>query len=180
MRPCLLFVLLLAGCASQKPLPVLGEIPQFQLTSQQGTTFDRSRLDGHVWIADFIYTNCEGPCPRMSSRMRAMQNQLPASVRFVSFTVDPVRDKPAELAAYGQKFGADTSRWTFLTGDRNTLNTLDRDAFKLGTIGVDMDHSTRFVLVDKKGRVRGYYGLTDDGLLGHIARDAERLEREQA
>jgi protein SCO1/2 len=180
MRYLIVFAVLLTGCASEKPLPVFSDIPQFQLLSQKGAPFDRSHLDGHVWIADFIYTNCEGPCPRMSSRMRAMQNKLSSDVRFVSFTVDPARDTPAELAAYGQKFGADDNRWTFLTGDTSTLNMLDRDAFKLGTIGAGMDHSTRFVLVDKKGRVRGYYGLTDDGLLDHIAKDAERLEKEQA
>ena len=176
----LVSTLLLGACASRKPLPVLGEIPQFQLTDQQGQSFQSASLGQHVWIADFIYTNCEGPCPRMSSRMRAMQNKLAPEVRFVSFTVDPARDTPGQLSEYGKKFGADNSRWTFLTGDATTLNSLDRDAFKLGTLGAEMDHSTRFVLIDKKGRVRGYYGLADDALLNHIADDAERLEKEPA
>ena len=70
----------------------------------------------------------------------------------------------------GPKFGADETHWTFLTGDAKTLSDLDRDAFKLG---VTMDHSTRFVLIDKKQRIRGYYGITDGDPVARIARDAD-------
>ena len=63
---CLSLLLLLAGCVQVKPLAVLGQVPQFQLTSQTGQPFDSKSLDGHVWVADFIYTTCDGPCPMMS------------------------------------------------------------------------------------------------------------------
>lgn len=172
-----LLVLALSGCSS-KPLPVLGEIPSFQLTDQRGGSFDGSALSSHVWIADFIFTNCEGPCPRMSSRMHAIQKATSAGVKLVSFSVDPARDTPQALAEYGKKFNADDSRWTFLTGDPAVLDMLDHDAFKLGSIGAAMDHSTRFVLVDKKGRIRGYYSLADSDTVSRIAKDADRLEHE--
>ncbi len=167
----------LAGC-SRKPLPVLGEIPRFQLLDQQGRTFDRSALAGHVWVADFIYTNCEGPCPRMSSSMHAIQKATTAGVRLVSFSVDPARDTPQALAEYGRKFAADDARWSFLTGDPTVLDMLDHDAFKLGNLGAGMDHSTRFVLVDRKGQIRGYYSLGDSSVVSHLAKDAARLENE--
>src|SRR5579863_2675052 len=137
-----LFITLLAACAREKPLPVLGEIPQFELLNQQGRKFDRSSLDGHVWVADFIYTNCEGPCPRMSSRMHGIQKATGPGVKLVSFTVDPQRDTPQALAEYGRKFAADDARWTFLTGDIATLDRLDHDAFMLGNVGAGLDHST--------------------------------------
>jgi protein SCO1/2 len=172
-----LLPILLAGCARQKPLPVLGEIPQFELLNQQGSKFGRSALDGHVWIADFIFTNCESSCPRMSSKMHLVQGATGPQVKLVSFTVDPARDTPQALAEYGKKYSADTRRWTFLTGDTATLDMLDHDAFKLGNL--NMDHSTRFVLVDKKGRVRGYYGLFDGDPVARLAKDAARLEAEQ-
>ena len=175
---CLLFGLSLAACSREKPLAVLGQIPQFQLISQEGTKFTRKELDGHVWVADFIFTNCEGPCPRMSSHMHSLQDKTSLGVRLVSFTVDPDRDTPAALQEYGKKFHADASRWTFLTGDKATLNMLDHDAFKLGSLGADMDHSTRFVLIDKQGRVRGYYGIADGNPVERIAKDAARLEQE--
>jgi cytochrome oxidase Cu insertion factor (SCO1/SenC/PrrC family) len=171
---------LLQSCAREKPLPVLGEIPQFELLDQHGHKFDRSPLDGHVWVADFIYTNCEGPCPRMSSRMHGIQSATGTGVKLVSFTVDPQRDTPQALAEYSRKFAADDARWTFLTGDPAVLDMLDHDAFKLGNLGPGMDHSTRFVLVDKKGRVRGYYGLADGDPVARVAKDAARLDKDQA
>jgi protein SCO1 len=180
MRLWVLLVLLLAGCRREKPLPVYGEIPGFQLVDQKGQKFDRTSLDGHVWVADFIFTNCQGPCPRMSSHMRAIQGRTSATVKLVSFSVDPERDTPPALAAYGKRFGADDKRWTFLTGDPKTLDMLDHDAFKLGSVGSGLDHSTRFVLVDKKGRIRKYYGLSEGDPSARIARDAARLEKEQA
>jgi protein SCO1/2 len=180
MRRYLLLILLLTGCAREKPLQVLGEIPDFQLVDQKGQTFDRKALDGHVWVADFVYTTCQGPCPRMSSHMRTLQKATGPDVRMVSFTVDPDNDTPPVLAAYARRFSADTARWTFLTGEKETLNMLDHDAFKLGSIGAGMDHSTRFVLVDKLGRIRGYYGIAEGNPVDKIAKDAARLEKEQS
>ena len=173
----LLLLLPVAGC-TKKALPVYGEVPQFELTSQAGQKFDRSQLNGHVWIADFIFTNCESSCPRMSSKMHQLQAATHAGVHLVSFSVDPARDTPQALSEYGKKYSADSSRWTFLTGDPNVLDMLDHDAFKLGNL--NMDHSTRFVLIDKKGRVRGYYGLFDGDPVSKLSKDAARLEAEPA
>jgi len=166
---------LLASC-SRKPLPVFGEVPKFELTNQQGQKFERASLDGHVWIADFIFTNCESSCPRMSAKMHTIQGETDAGVKLVSFSVDPARDTPPALAEYAKKYQADQSRWTFLTGSPATLEMLDHDAFKLGSLS--MDHSTRFVLIDKAGRVRGYYGLFEDGGVAKLEKDAARLEKE--
>lgn len=175
----LMCAMLLSGCAPQKPLKVLGEIPPFQLLDQSGGKFDSAALSGHIWVADFIYTTCQGPCPRMSSHMRALQQATGAQLKLVSFTVDPDNDTPAVLAAYAARFSAGSASWSFLTGDKETLNALDRDAFKLGTIGAGMDHSTRFVLVDQKGRIRGYYGIAEGNPVDRIVKDAARLEKEQ-
>jgi protein SCO1 len=112
--------------------------------------------------------------------MRAIQKETDPSVRLVSFTVDPANDTPPVLEAYGRNFGADDSRWRFLTGDAATLNGLDHDAFHLGSVGAGLDHSTRFVLIDQKGRIRGYYGIAEGDPVARISKDAVRLEKEQA
>ena len=104
MLRLVLLALLLTGCAKQKPLEVLGEVPQFQLTDQQGRPFTRSALDGHVWIADFIFTTCQASCPRMSARMRALQKSTDPAIKFVSFTVDPDNDTAPVLEAYAKRF----------------------------------------------------------------------------
>jgi protein SCO1/2 len=181
MRYLLLGCLLLAGCAN-RPLPVLGDVPAFHLTDENGNTFSSSTLNGHVWVADFVFTNCEGPCPRMSSHMHALQTRTDSAIKLVSFTVDPKRDTPPVLAAYAKKFESDAARWSFLTGDVATLNTLDQNAFKLGTVndGDDIEHSSYFALVDKTGHIRGYYGLSDGKPEDKIAKDAERLEKESS
>src|SRR5580698_1858510 len=101
-RGSVALLLLLASCSAPRNLPVLGQVAPFHLTSQSGQDFDSATLDGHVWVADFIFTNCEGPCPRMSAYMRALQKattDLP-DLKMVSFTVDPARDTPPVLTEY--------------------------------------------------------------------------------
>jgi protein SCO1/2 len=180
-RSCITIALLfLAACArSPKALPILGQVAPFHLTSQSGKDFDSATLSGHIWVADFIFTNCEGPCPRMSAYMRALQkatSDLP-DLKMVSFTVDPQRDTPKVLQEYGNNYSADANRWYFLTGDPQILNSLDRDSFKLGNLGPTLDHSTRFVLVDQKGQIRGYYGIAAGDPMPQLASDARALWR---
>lgn len=176
-------VLLFAGACSRpaEPLPVFNTVPDFTLTSEQGTEFrSAERLQGRVWIADFIFTNCSGPCPRMSQQMKRVQDGLTgnAEIRFVSFTVDPARDTPQVLAAYAKRYAADAARWTFLTGEQTVLHSLSREAFLLGDIDGSLNHSTRFVLVDRQGRARGFYGSSEPEVVKTLVRDAKRLEAE--
>jgi protein SCO1/2 len=160
----------LGACAQRRPpLPVLGDIPRFDLTAQNGQPFDSRTLAGKIWVADFIYTTCPGPCPRMTSQMRELDDVVKTlpDVRLVSFTIDPANDTPPVLAAYAKTHGA-SPIWYFLTGPISTLQTLDRDAFKLGDIDGTLQHSTRFVLVDRKGRIRAYYDSSEPSLMPKI------------
>jgi protein SCO1/2 len=162
------------------PLPVFGEVPPFQLISETGQAFDSHLLDGHVWVADFFYTTCDGPCPMMSSKMRMIQNQTAAEmpdVRLVSFTVDPEHDTPPVMAEYARHFKQDPSRWTFLTGEPSRLNEVALRSFKLNPVDGSMGHSTRFTLVDRNGRIRGYYISGDDGFMPKLMHDIRLLEQ---
>jgi protein SCO1/2 len=169
----------LAACGWKSPeLPSYNAIPAFTLTSQTGVEFDsRKELSGKVWVANFIFTSCQGPCPIMSSRMQRIQEQVKdlPGVRLVSFTVDPDRDTPEVLAEYGKRFQADPERWHFLTGPRETLHTLSREAFLLGDVDASMEHSTRFVLVDQQGVVRGYYSSNEPQDLKKLVADIRTL-----
>lgn len=173
--------LLLAACAVPKPLPVLGAIPQFDLTLPTGQPFDSRSLDGHIWIADFIYTTCEGPCPMMSRQMRGFQSATESTpdVRLVSFTVDPAHDTPPVLAKYAQVLKADASRWFFLTGDMAQLNQLGLQCFKLNGVDGSLSHSTRFALVDGHRQIRGFYITSDDDFKPRLLHDLHQLEREK-
>ena len=174
--------MLLAGCAGPKPLPILSEVPQFDLILQTGQPFDSKSLDGHIWIADFIYTTCDGPCPMMSHQMRGLQGSTESTpdVKLVSFSVDPAHDTPPVLARYAQLFKADTSRWFFLTGDMARLNELGLKGFKLNSVDGSLSHSTRFALVDGRRRIRGFYTTSDDDFQTRLLHDLHQLEREKS
>ncbi|MBV9744668.1 MAG: SCO family protein [Acidobacteriia bacterium] len=167
----------LAACGGRPALPVIGEVPEFQLTSQTGATVGRNALLGHVWVADFIFTTCPGPCPRMSSDMHQIQTATATTpdVKLVSFTVDPSHDTPAVLAAYGKHFLADSSRWYFLTGAQTSLDQVGRAGFKLNPVDGSLEHSTRFALVDRQARIRGYYASSDDDFPSSLLRDLRQL-----
>ena len=171
-----------AACSGGRPLPVLGQIPAFHLTAQDGRPFDSRSLAGKIWVADFIFTNCPGPCPMMSSRMRQVQAATAdlADMRLVSFTVDPAHDTPPVLAAYSKHFLAEPGRWFFLTGEQSRLNDLGLHAFHLNAVDESLDHSTRFALVDRRGQVRGYYAFGDDDFPKRLIADVRRLERERS
>jgi protein SCO1/2 len=112
--------------------------------------------------------------------MREVQDaivQMP-DVKLVSFTVDPARDTPAVLADYAKVHGASNERWYFLTGPEPTLQRLDRDVFKLGSLNPSMEHSTRFVLVDRQSRIRGYYDTSESRAIARLIDDIHALARE--
>ncbi len=171
----------LAGCASKPALPSYGVVPEFSLTDQTGAAFNSAALNTKIWIADFVFTNCPGPCPRMSSQMHQVETALAGddTVRFVSFTVDPVRDTPAVLAAYAQHFEATPGKWFFLTGAEAELNRMSRGVFMLGNVDGSLEHSTRFVLIDGSGRIRGYYLTSEAEAIPTLIADTKRLLKEQ-
>ena len=169
-------------------LPVLGEVPPFELTGHWGETITLEDLEGAPWVVDFIFTRCALSCPMMTTRMAELDETLPTGeqgVRLVSISVDPEHDRPEVLAEYAEAFGA-SERWHFLTGTEEEILELAIRGFKLGVNPdpppemVDPDepilHSTRFVLVDGEGRIRGYYdGMSADGVQ-ELERDVVTLE----
>jgi len=177
MKLVAIALLFLAACSRPEPLPVMGQVPYFELTAETGQQFDSRSLDGRVWVANFIFTNCDGPCPLMSRHMRNLQTQAPR-IKLVSFSVDPARDTPAALAAYAGRLKADSSRWSFLTGDQPRLHDLALQTFKLNSVDGSLNHSTRFVLVDGSRRIRGYYITSDNGFITKLLHDIRQLERE--
>jgi protein SCO1 len=184
MKLCVVLVLSLAAitaCSRKASLDVFGDIPQFALTAQDGKPFHSEVLAGKIWVADFIYTTCPGPCPRMTSQMREVQDaflEIP-NVRLVSFTIDPANDTPPVLADYAKTHGASPALWYFLTGPLPTLQMLDREAFKLGDIDGTLQHSTRFVLVDGRGRIRGYYDTSEASAIPKVISDIRALAQER-
>ncbi len=168
---------------SSHSLPNDGLVPPFQLVDQNGQSFGTEQLKGKIWIADFVYTTCPGPCPIISSRLSETQKPLrETDVKLVSFSVDPRHDTPTVLRTYADKLDAQAGRWTFLTGEKDTIYRLLRDGFKLATVDGGTDgpiHSTHFVLVDRKGVIRGYYNAMDADVITRLLADTHHLLKEQ-
>jgi protein SCO1 len=164
------------------PLPVLAQLPDFHLTDQTGNPMALADLEGKVWIADFIFTRCPGPCSRMTARMVDLQRELAgeADLRFVSFSVDPEFDTSEVLMCYAERFQADQTRWSFLTGAKKSMHELAKSGFLVGGVGDMALHTTRFILVDRFARVRGYYDSADEESLQKLLKDAKRLALEEA
>jgi protein SCO1/2 len=165
-------------------LPILATVPEFALIDQNDQAFSMARLKGKIWLADMIFTKCETICPTMSTNFSALQSSLDREIRLVSFSVDPEYDKGEVLREYAQRFNADTTRWTFVTGHRPTIFSLAKTGFLLGvdSVGLTPDalvtHSEKFVLIDREGRMRGYYDGTDSTSAIKIKADIERLQAE--
>jgi len=157
------------GQARRKALPVLGRVADFTLTNEEGNVTTLADLTNRVWVADIIFTRCAGNCPIMSTQMKSLQDALPATsgAKLVTLTTDPDYDAPAILKRYGERYGADFRRWTFLTGTKSELAGLAAGSLKLGSTpvappdrqsAVDLFvHSTIFVVVDKQGQLRGVF-----------------------
>lgn len=164
------------------PAP-MGIAGPFALTAHTGAGFVAEDLLGAVWVADFIFTRCQGPCPVMTEKMAALERETPASaaVRFVSFSVDPQHDTPAVLRAYRKQKGITSLRWVFLTGRPAAMKAVARDRFRLPVVEVDdpgvivIPHSEKFALVDAEGAIRGYYDSNDPRGMEHLRRDLKSL-----
>lgn len=148
-----------------------GRVADFSFIDQNGKPFGLKDLEGKVWVADFFFTSCMGPCPLLTTKMAQLQAEFSKNkdLMFVSFSVDPDYDKPDVLKKYAATYGAGDN-WHFLTGPKEQTYPLIRGSFHLAVEPTppgqkpsitDILHSLHFVLVDKRGRVLGYYITSD-------------------
>ena len=151
------------ACGRRPALPVYTTVPEFALVSETGVPFGSAQLRGRPWLASFFFATCTGPCPRMNSQIHDVQERTYKfqGLQIVSITVDPDNDTPAALAAYAKRYKADPARWHFLTGARETISALSRNGFQVGELDTSRTHSTRVMLVDRQGRVRGHFPVNE-------------------
>jgi protoheme IX farnesyltransferase len=190
--PAMMALLLIHSldCAPPEPTPTTGHVraadisipvPDFTMTERSGKKVSRDDLKGNVWVASFVFTRCNGPCPAVTATMSRLQKELDLrnrpDLRLVTFTVDPEKDTPNELKDYANSRQADSEKWLFLTGmPEADLHKLLHDGFKVTAQrsatpkpGDEFDHSSRLAVVDKQGNIRGYF----DGLPSAKGDDAK-------
>ncbi|AUX22106.1 lipoprotein [Sorangium cellulosum] len=170
---------------SRPPEPALRiPLPAFELTDHRGQRFGLEQLRGRVWIADFIFTTCPTVCPKLTQRMKEIEQrgrELGDALHLVTITVDPETDTPEVLASYAASQGLPLDRWTLLTGPLDQIESTVIKGFKIAMGKEEASpglfsifHGERLVLVDREGVIRGYYEANDEGISA-ILRDASAL-----
>ena len=187
---------LLLRKAVRPELPVLATLPRFSLVDETGKPFGRDDMLGKVWVADFVFTSCADACPRLQQKMRGIQDRLipleqGGEIALLSISVDPERDTPAKLRQYAQTFGARPGLWHYLTGEQKEVEKTVVQGFHTAMAKIpvpgraeadgigdphleafDIMHGERLVLVDRLGRIRGFYDADDPDA---VLRDARLL-----
>lgn len=171
-----------------EPPPVLGEVPQFTVTNQNGELFGSQQLAGKAYVASFVFTRCKTACPMIFQHLKTLQERIKASqlpLAIVSFTVDPDHDTPEKLKAHAATLQSDPNIWSFLTSEKLALTQLIEGGFMMAVgeetmMGglMDIAHAQKLVLVDARSKIRGFYDATPTGVDEVFAR-AEAISGEQ-
>jgi protein SCO1 len=192
-----LFLVLVAACVKEKPLPIYGErdfngidtvyhtVPEFKLLNQDSSWITNENLKGKIYVADFFFTKCPTICPIMKTQMLRVYDRFKndPEVVIVSHTIDPEYDTVAVLRDYANRLGVESNKWNFLTGSMDDIYDLAKKGYFV-TATVDKTeaggflHSGAFMLIDQQQRIRGQYDGTKDDQVDRLMKDIERLKNE--
>lgn len=188
-----------AGCSGpDKPMPIFGErsfngtdtiyhtIAPFAFYNQDSMLIQNDDVTGKVYVADFFFTSCRTICPKMKTQMKRVYEATEGFEDFLilSHTIDPEYDNVKRLKVFAEKLEVDGKRWHFLTGDRDSIFNLAQTSY-FATAMEDKNepdgyiHSGAFLLIDRKGRIRGKYDGTLKEDTDRLIADIKRLRLEQ-
>jgi protein SCO1/2 len=163
----------------QPPLEIFFDAPAFSLIDQNGQPITDQQLKGNVWVAMVFFASCPGVCPVMNSKLAKLQKTVPnPDVKIVSISIDPEHDTPEMLRGYAEGYGADQSRWFFLTGKKEDLFATARGlnlAAEPAHDGQPITHTQKMLLIDRENHVRGIYDSSSDDEMQQLAADAKML-----
>lgn len=138
-------------------------------------------FDGKIFVADFFFTTCPTICPIMKRQMLRVYEKFENNdqVVLLSHTIDPEHDTVAVLSDFGARLGIDADRWHLVTGSKEEIY----DAASIYGVAALEDsrapggfiHSGSFTLVDRQGRIRGYYNGTEEETVDRLIDDLGRL-----
>ena len=159
-------------------------IMPFELINHNDQPITENDMNGKITVVNYFFTHCPSICPTMTRNLKHVQdlyNNEP-SVQIFSYTVDPKRDTPERFRWYADKYAVQLGQWQFITGDKIDLYRLARNAFRISATEGDggpgdFIHSENLVLVDQKGRIRGYYDGTDRKQVDQLISDIAKLKK---
>ncbi|NBL65019.1 SCO family protein [Flavobacterium sp. NST-5] len=143
-------------------------IADFSFTNQNGKIITQKDYEGKIYVADFFFTTCPSICVPMGENMAWLQEQIKDNpkVMLLSHTVMPEIDTPEVLKKYAEKKGVIDSKWNLVTGNQKDIYYIARKSYLAVKTSdsselYDMVHTENFILVDQKGRIRGFYDGTN-------------------
>ncbi len=145
-------------------------VPKFSMTDQNNQIIDQNKMLGKVYVVEFFFTSCPTICPVMNKNLRDLEDSINnENFGIISITIDPKRDTPERLAKHAQQIGVKSPNWHFLTADRSYIQELSKQ-FNIyvgedQTNAEDLNHSGKFALVDKNGKIRSRYGANNVPML---------------
>ncbi len=154
--------------------------PEFRYMSHTGDSIGLSDMKGKVFVVDFFFTNCTAACPKMTTQLTRVQQSFATEKKFgiLSFSLDPDKDSLPALREYALKFEAVPGSWYFLTGPRESIYPLGEEGFLANLVFNEdgtIDHSEKFILIDRQGGIRGYYLGTDPKEVDKLINDVRYL-----
>lgn len=194
--------LLIAVCAlfwsacvtKEKPLPIFGErelvgtdtvyhtIAPFQFVDQDSATITNVTFQDKIYVADFFFTSCRTICPIMKTQMVRVYEatkEMP-DVLLLSHTIDPEYDTVALLHDFAERLGVESKRWHFVTGAKDSIYKIAQTSYFATAMEDKTEpdgfiHSGAFLLIDKKGRIRGKYDGTKEEDVNRLIVEIKKL-----
>ena len=157
-------------------------LPKFSFTDHLNRPFTNKDMNGKVFVVNYFFSTCPTICVDMVKNLKKVQDEfiLDSDIRILSLTVDPETDSVGTLYRYAQDHEINSDKWLLLTGNKADLYNLARTGFLItATVGDggpnDFIHSEKLVLVDKEGRLRGFYDGTSDEEIEQLKEDIKKL-----
>lgn len=192
--------LVIVACIEQKEqrLPIFGEknitatdtiyhtISNFSFVNQDSAVVNKEIVEGKIYVADFFFTSCRTICPIMKSQMMRVYEQIldDPDVLILSHTIDPEYDTVGLLHDYADRLGVKSNKWHFLTGNKDSIYYLAQTSYFITAMEAEEEpegfiHSGAFLLIDKRGRIRGKYDGTKEEEVDKLITDIEVLRKEE-
>lgn len=176
-------LLILSACSGEQQ-PTGQKVEPFSFVDQNERDYGTDDLKGTVWIASFIFTNCDTVCPPMMFELASLQKQFEEEdlqVEIVSFTVDPKVDSPDVLQQYIQQFTDTESNWHMLSGySQEEIEKFAREQFQTIVQKPDTSdqviHGSNFYIVDDQGYVLNEYNYIDESYAENMIKDIKKIQ----
>lgn len=156
-------------------------VSYWSFVNQDSNVIQKSDYLGKPYVAYFFFSNCPQICPKINSNMKYFQEQTQdLDFNVIAHTVDPERDSVERLKFYGDEYGFDYSNYNFVTGNKQTIYELGINSYLVPNQEDALApggflHSEKLILIDSKGRIRGYYEGTEIKEVDHLIADLKLL-----